>query len=66
MVNQTLQHDSERSALADCLLIFAARGRDALLFGAIRIILHSQSTINILHPSSNPVVVERDWSFTHF
>ena len=27
MVDQTLQHDVERSALADCLLIFAARGR---------------------------------------
>jgi hypothetical protein len=27
VVNQTLQHDLERSALADCLLIFAARGR---------------------------------------
>ena len=27
MENQTLQHDLERSALADCLLIFAARGR---------------------------------------
>ena len=27
MVDQTLQHDLERSAVADCLLIFAARGR---------------------------------------